>query len=38
MMNIKLYEKSNGEFYHFKYYMIRDAYHMLPVTHGLVKV
>ena len=34
MMNIK----SNGEFYHVKYYVIREVYHMLPTTHGLVRV
>ena len=38
MMNIKLYEKNNGEFYHFKCYVIRDAYYMLPTTHELVRV
>ena len=38
MMNIKFYEKSNGEFYLFKCYVIRDVYHMLFVTHELVKV
>ena len=38
MINIKLKEKSNEEFYHFKYYVIRDAYHMLPTIHGLVRV
>ena len=38
MMNIKLKEKSYGEFYHLKYSVIRDAYHMLPATHGLVRV
>ena len=38
MMNIKLKEKSYGEFYHLKYYVIRDAYHMLPATYGLVRV
>ena len=38
MMNIKILEKSNGELYHFKCYVIRDAYHMLPATHGLVRV
>ena len=38
MMNIKFQEKSNGEFYHFKCYVIRDAYHMLLATHGLVRV
>ena len=26
-----------GEFYHFKYYVIKDAYHMLPATYGLVR-
>ena len=30
--------KSNGEFYHLKCYLIRDAYHMLPATHGLIEV
>ena len=29
---------SNGEFYHFKYYVIRDTYHMFPATHGFVRV
>ena len=38
MMNIKILEKSNGELYHFKCYVIRDAYHMLLATHGLVRV
>ena len=38
MMNIKILEKNNRELYHFKCYVIRDAYHMLPATHGLVKV
>ena len=38
MMNIKFQEKSNREFYHFKCYVIRDAYYMLPATHGLVRV
>ena len=38
MMNIKFYEKSNGEFHHLKYYVIRDAYHTLPATHELIKV
>ena len=38
MMNIKILEKSNGELYHFKCYVIRDAYHMLPATHRLVRV
>ena len=38
MMNVKFYEKSNGESYHFKCYVIRDAYHMLPTTHGLVRI
>ena len=28
MMNIKFQEKIDWEFYHFKYYMIRDAYHI----------
>ena len=35
-MNIKFYEKSNGEFYHLKCYVIKDTYYMLPATHGLV--
>ena len=38
MMNIKILEKSSGELYHFKCYVMRDAYHMLPVTHELVRV
>ena len=38
MMNIKLKEKSYGEFYHLKYYVIKYAYHMLPATHELVIV
>ena len=38
MMNIKILEKSNGEFYHLKFYVIRDVYHMLLATHGLVRV
>ena len=38
MMNIKILEKSNGELYHFKCYVIRDAYHMLPIIHELVRV
>ena len=38
MMNIKILEKSNGEFYHLKCYVIRDAYHMIPATHGLIRV
>ena len=38
MMNIKILEKSNAELYHFKCYVIRDAYHMLPAIHGLVRV
>ena len=38
MINIKFKEKSNGEFYHLKCYVIRDAYHMLPATHSLVRV
>ena len=38
MMNIKILEKSNGEFYHLKYYVIRDGYLMIHATHGLVRV
>ena len=38
MMNIKFWEKSNEKFYHFKCYVIRDAYHMLPATYRLVRV
>ena len=38
MMNIKFQEKSNGKFYHFKCYVMRDSYHMLPATHRLVRV
>ena len=38
MMNVKFYEKSNGEFDHFKCYVIREAYYMLPTTHGLVRI
>ena len=38
MMNIKILEKSNEEFYHFKCYVIRDAYHMLSAIYGLVRV
>ena len=38
MMNIKFQEKSNEEFYHFKCYVIRDTYHMLPTTHRLIRV
>ena len=28
----------NGEFYHFKCYVIREAYHKLLATHWLVRV
>ena len=38
LMNIKFQEKNNAEFYHVKYYVIRDAYHMLFATHRLVRV
>ena len=38
MMNIKFKVKGNGEFYHFKYYMIWEAYQILPIAHWLVKV
>ena len=38
MMNIKILEKYNEELYHFKCYVIRDAYHMLPATQGLIRV
>ena len=38
MMNIKILEKSNGEFYHLKCYVIRDAFHMILATHELIRV
>ena len=38
MKNIKILEKNIGEFYHLKCYEIRDAYNMIPATHGLIGV
>ena len=37
-MNINFYVKSMGEFYHFKCYVIWDAYQMLPIAHWYVRV
>ena len=30
--------KEQWRIYHFKCYVIRDAYHMLPVTHELIRI
>ena len=37
-MNINFLCKEHEEFYHFKYYVIWEAYQMLPIAHWLVRV
>ena len=37
-MNINFLYKEYGEFYHFKYYMIWEAYQILPITHWPIRV